>query len=72
MSVTDVERSSLAWFKATCSTHNGACVQVASLPDGVAVRDSKDPEGPILVYTPAEWLAFLDGAKKGEFDRFGA
>jgi hypothetical protein len=34
----------------------------------VAMRDSKDPGGPVLVYTRAEWLAFLDGAKKGEFD----
>jgi hypothetical protein len=34
----------------------------------IAVRDSKDPEGAILTYTAAEWRAFLDGAKKGEFD----
>lgn len=34
----------------------------------VAVRDSKDPNGPVLMYTAAEWRAFLDGAKKGEFD----
>jgi hypothetical protein len=34
----------------------------------VAVRDSKNPSGPVLTYTPREWDAFLDGAKKGEFD----
>jgi hypothetical protein len=34
----------------------------------VAVRDSKNPNGPVLNYTTAEWRAFLDGAKKGEFD----
>jgi hypothetical protein len=34
----------------------------------VAIRDSKDPSGPVLVYTPAEWHAFLHGAKTGEFD----
>jgi hypothetical protein len=34
----------------------------------VAVRDSKHPNGPVLTYTAAEWYAFLDGAKKGEFD----
>jgi hypothetical protein len=34
----------------------------------VAVRDSKDPDGPVLLYTRAEWRAFLHGAKAGEFD----
>jgi hypothetical protein len=34
----------------------------------VAVRDSKDPHGPILRFTRAEWAAFLDGAKTSEFD----
>jgi hypothetical protein len=58
----------LAWRKATKSGSAG-CVEVAPLADGgVAVRDSKDPDGPILRYTPVEWDAFLDGARKGEFD----
>jgi hypothetical protein len=35
----------------------------------VAVRDSKDPDGPALIFTPAEWDAFIIGAKEGEFDR---
>jgi hypothetical protein len=44
-------------------------VEVAPLPDGgVAVRDSKDPSGPILRYTPLEFAAFLHGARAGEFD----
>lgn len=34
----------------------------------IAIRDSKNPAGPVLMYTPAELSAFLDGAKKGEFD----
>lgn len=34
----------------------------------VAVRDSKDPAGPVLTFTPAEWTAFIAGAKDGEFD----
>jgi hypothetical protein len=34
----------------------------------LAMPDSKDPDGPVLMYTPSEWHAFLDGAKKGEFD----
>jgi hypothetical protein len=69
MSITDSERSGLVWRKATSSAHNGACVQVAAAAGGIAVRDSKNPDGPILLYTPNEWRAFLDGAKNGEFDQ---
>jgi Domain of unknown function (DUF397) len=59
----------LAWRKAQSSLGNGACLEVAPLDDGmVALRDSKYPNGPMLTYTGAEWRAFLDGAKKGEFD----
>jgi len=56
------------WCKSTRSGVNGNCVEVARLKDTVAVRDSKHPMGPTLVFTPAEWEAFIDGAKKGEFD----
>ena len=56
------------WHKALSSVGNGACVELASIDGMVAIRDSKDPDGPILRYTTAEWHAFLDGAKKGEFD----
>ncbi len=66
--LTDPERASLVWRKAQFSTNNGACVEVASVVGKIALRDSKDPGGPVLVYSPAEWEAFLDGAKKGEFD----
>lgn len=59
----------LAWRKAAYSASNGSCVEVAPLPDGgVAMRDSKDPAGPVLQFTAAEWFAFLHGAKRGEFD----
>jgi hypothetical protein len=59
------------WRKASASQGNGACVEVAPLSGGrMAVRDSKDNGlGPVLVYTPEEWSAFLDGAKRGEFDQ---
>jgi uncharacterized protein DUF397 len=58
----------LVWRKAQRSVGNGACVELAPAAGMIAVRDSKDPEGPVLMYTKAELAAFLDGAKKGEFD----
>ena len=57
-----------SWRKAEVSVALGACLEVALVDGMIAVRDSKHPEGPVLLYTRAEWLAFLDGAKKGEFD----
>jgi hypothetical protein len=58
------------WRKSTRSSANGDCVEVAKNLSGVvAVRDSKDPDGPALIFTPAEWDAFIIGAKEGEFDR---
>lgn len=68
MTLTSAERAGLHWRKASRSLGAGACVEVAPAAGGVAVRDSKDPHGPILLYTPAEWSAFLHGAKTGEFD----
>ena len=57
----------VAWQSASDCV-SGDCVE-ASLRDGmVRVRDSKDPDGPMLTFTPAEWEAFLAGAKAGEFD----
>jgi hypothetical protein len=43
-------------------------VEVTVVDGEVTLRDSKQPSGPLLRYTPAEWRAFLDGVKKGEFD----
>ena len=62
----------LAWIKSSLSLAQGSCVEVASLPNGgVGVRDSKDPSGSALRFTPGEWRAFLSGVRNGEFDRFG-
>lgn len=59
------------WFKSSLS-ESGNCTEVANLPDGtVGVRNSKNPDGPVLAFTPAEWHAFLSGVRNGEFDRFG-
>ncbi|MCX4749577.1 DUF397 domain-containing protein [Kitasatospora sp. NBC_01287] len=65
-----VDLTRAVWRKAKKSQGNGECVEVAVLDGVVAMRDSKQHgRGPVLVFTPAEWDAFLDGAKGGEFDR---
>jgi hypothetical protein len=52
------------------STYNGNCVEVAGLAeDTIRVRDSKNPKGKVLKFTPAEWDAFIGGVRNGEFDR---
>ncbi len=58
----------LCWRKSTFSSSNGECVEVADLDGGVAVRDSKDPDGPKLRFASAEWRAFLAGVRAGEFN----
>jgi hypothetical protein len=60
------------WRKSTASNPSGECVEVAGLPgDAIAIRNSRDPGGPALVYTRTEVAAFLAGVKSGEFDSLG-
>jgi len=51
------------WRKSTHSSGTGACVEVAHLPEAIAVRDSKDPAGPKLIFTRHAWTAFLKSAQ---------
>lgn len=58
-----------SWYIAKMSG-GGNCVQVKSQDGMIVVGNSRLMDGPFLAYTHDEWAAFLDGAKKGEFDRF--
>lgn len=56
-----------AWRKSSYSAGQGSCVEVADgLPGGVAVRDTKDPHGPALVFGPAAWRALARRVRNGE------
>lgn len=57
------------WRKSKASNPSGNCVEVAALAGGdIAVRNSRHPAGPALVYTRAEVAAFIEGVRNGEFD----
>jgi hypothetical protein len=66
VNIPDLSRA--RWRKSSRSSGDGACVEVAETGDLIAVRDSKDPAGPNLVFTAPEWEAFTAGVRDGEFD----
>jgi hypothetical protein len=72
--MTEIDLSRAAWGTSSYSGQNGSCVAVAAVPGQqgshrvVAVRDSKDPCGSVLLFTPAQWRVFAAAVKAGEFD----
>lgn len=62
----DTERTHVTWRRSTASG-SGNCVEVAFDDESVLVRNSRDPVGPVLSFSAEEWVAFLEGANKGEF-----
>ncbi|MET8149905.1 DUF397 domain-containing protein [Actinoplanes sp. NPDC049668] len=65
----EADLSNAVWRRSAGSGAAGAAaVEVALLEAGVAVRDARNPDGDVLFFTPAEWDAFVGGAKDGEFD----
>ncbi|AVH20428.1 DUF397 domain-containing protein [Nocardia cyriacigeorgica] len=68
MSVND-ELGAANWYKSTKSAGGKDCVEVAHLGQGrVGVRDSKNPSGPALIFTPSEWDSFLTRTRAGHID----
>ncbi|TYB49069.1 DUF397 domain-containing protein [Actinomadura chibensis] len=61
--------SSVLWRKSSYSDHSGGnCVEVADLARVIGVRDSKDPDGPRLAFSPSAWSAFTAEIKSGAHD----
>ena len=58
----------LAWRVSSACPNNATCVEIAALPNGgAAMRDNKDPQSPELRFSAAEWAAFVNGVKRGEY-----
>lgn len=66
------EPSDVLWRKSTRSGEAGNCVEVARRPESVAVRDSKNPDGPRLEFVADTWRDFIGSVRAGAFDRPGA
>lgn len=60
-------RASGSWRKSRTSGANLDCVEVAWVHGQIWVRDSKDPQGPVLGFTPAQWATFVDRVRHGDF-----
>jgi hypothetical protein len=67
--MTDFHLSGARWRKSSHSQQNGNCLEVAPVaPSRIALRDSKNPDGPKLVFSTADWAAFISGIKAGQLE----
>ncbi|MFF3005338.1 DUF397 domain-containing protein [Kitasatospora sp. NPDC057940] len=65
----DVELTDACWKKSSYSSGGGQCIEVAEgFANVTPVRDSKDPHGPALLFSPAAWQAFVTAVRTGELD----
>lgn len=67
--MTEVDRTGRHWHKSGRSNTTHGCVECAVEEDTIVVRDSKDPDGPVLTFAPDSWRDFIAAVKAGEFDR---
>jgi len=63
--VREADAPPVRWHKSSHSSANGQCVEVAPVAGAVAVRDSKNPAGPVLIFTRQAWAAFVEDLKGG-------
>ncbi len=68
MHLTEAELSDLSWRKAWRSAYEGSCVEIACTHRMIAVRDSKSPNGFMLLIVPAKWRIFLSETANGKYD----
>ncbi|WP_329217776.1 DUF397 domain-containing protein [Streptomyces sp. NBC_01485] len=68
--IADASTINVSWHKSSASGANGDCVELAHYQGVIAVRDSKVPRGPAILYPRAGITALIAGIKAGEFDRF--
>jgi hypothetical protein len=55
------------WITSSYSSGEGQCIEVASLPNTIATRDSKDPNSPVLLFTRDDWRNFIGAVNRREF-----
>jgi hypothetical protein len=65
--VDDMGLPRAAWRKSTHSNNGGDCVEVTGTGQAIAVRDSKNPDGPALAFTPEQWHSFIGRLAEGTF-----